>query len=188
MPVTTANANVVTVPGSVKGISIQKNVLLNMASSCSCQAKGVGISVHAGTARFVGLQPLRTPRSSEIWSGTGMWLQVGGRWLKHTYQAGQVSKWLAAKVSSSITKNLVFPSCNDLVLPGLLAIDNPLAAAHFPPKPAAGVPPSSPLSMLNVYYAIHCIAPAEEEGLMPSFFQTGCFHAPSVRFHHNTQW
>ncbi|KAK9843022.1 hypothetical protein WJX74_005735 [Apatococcus lobatus] len=61
---------------------------------------------------------------------------VGGRWLKHTTQAGRVSKWIAAKISSGITKNMVFPSCNDLVLPGLLAIDHPQAAARFPAKPA----------------------------------------------------
>ncbi len=34
---------------------------------------------------------------------------------------------------------MVFPSCNDLVLPGLLAIDHHNAAVTFPPKPSAGI-------------------------------------------------
>ena len=69
--------------------------------------------------------------------------QVGGRLLKYSYQAGRVSHWVAAKLQSSIAKNMVFPSCSDIPLPFLLGIDHPdvgLVPATFL------APPGWPLS------------------------------------------
>ena len=47
-------------------------------------------------------------------------MQVGGRLLKYSYQAGRVSQWIASKLQSSVAKNMVFPSCSDIPLPFLL--------------------------------------------------------------------
>lgn len=61
-------------------------------------------------------------------------LQVGGRLLKYSYQAGRVSQWIASKLQSSIIKNMVFPSCSDIPLPHLMGIDHPHVAflpQHF---------------------------------------------------------
>lgn len=59
---------------------------------------------------------------------TSACLQVGGRLLKYSYQAGRVSQWIASKLQSSIIKNMVFPSCSDIPLPHLLAVDSPHVA------------------------------------------------------------
>ena len=58
--------------------------------------------------------------------------QVGGRLLKYSYQAGRVSQWIASKLQSSMTKNMVFPSCSDIPLPFLMAVDHP-QVAFVPP-------------------------------------------------------
>lgn len=35
-----------------------------------------------------------------------------------------MSQWIAGKLQSSITKNMVFPSCSDIPLPFLLGLDH----------------------------------------------------------------
>ncbi|KAK9817962.1 hypothetical protein WJX72_004986 [[Myrmecia] bisecta] len=57
---------------------------------------------------------------------------VAGRFLKYSAQAVRVSQWIASKAQSSMAKNLVFPSCNDFVIPGLLAVDHIAACATVP--------------------------------------------------------
>ena len=61
-------------------------------------------------------------------------VQVSGRMLKYVAQAGRVSQWIAAKLQSSIAKNMLFPSCSDIRLPHLMAADHDaagLARASF---------------------------------------------------------
>ena len=58
--------------------------------------------------------------------------QVSGRMLKYVAQAGRVSQFIAAKLQSSITKNMLFPSCSDLKLPHMLPADDPAAALALP--------------------------------------------------------
>ena len=55
-------------------------------------------------------------------------MQVSGRMLKYVAQAGRVSQWIAAKLQSSIAKNMLFPSCSDIRLPHLMAADHDQAA------------------------------------------------------------
>ncbi|KAK9815183.1 hypothetical protein WJX73_010239 [Symbiochloris irregularis] len=57
---------------------------------------------------------------------------VSGRMLKYVAQAGRVSQFIASKLQSSITKNMLFPSSSDIKLPHLLPADDPAAALALP--------------------------------------------------------
>ena len=41
-------------------------------------------------------------------------LQVAGRMVKYSYYIARISSFIASKMQSSVTKNLVFPSCGDI--------------------------------------------------------------------------
>lgn len=41
-------------------------------------------------------------------------LQVAGRMVKYSYYIARISSFIASKMQSSVTKNLVFPSCGDV--------------------------------------------------------------------------
>ena len=43
-------------------------------------------------------------------------LQVAGRMVKYSYYIARISSFIASKMQSSVTKNLVFPSCGDIKL------------------------------------------------------------------------
>ncbi len=59
-------------------------------------------------------------------------LQVAGRMLKYSYYIARVSHFIASKMQSAVTKNMVFPSCTDIPLPPLLPLDHRFAAAAIP--------------------------------------------------------
>ena len=65
-------------------------------------------------------------------------LQVAGRMLKYSYYIARVSHFIASKMQSAVTKNMVFPSCTDIPLPPLLALDHRFAAAAIPAFLATG--------------------------------------------------
>ena len=45
---------------------------------------------------------------------SGHALQVAGRMVKYSYYIARISSFIASKMQSSVTKNLVFPSCGDI--------------------------------------------------------------------------
>ncbi len=49
-----------------------------------------------------------------------------------SYRAAQVPAWVGEKLQSAIGKNLTLPSCADIPLPHLLALDSPGAADVLP--------------------------------------------------------
>ena len=49
-----------------------------------------------------------------------------------SYRAAQVPAWVGDKLQSAIGKNLTLPSCADIPLPHLLAVDAPSVAAFLP--------------------------------------------------------
>lgn len=68
--------------------------------------------------------------------------QVAGRMLKSTTQALRASRWIQARLKRSITRNLVFPACSDVRLPGLMALGHPHLDRPLPqPKSGVGAPP-----------------------------------------------
>ena len=58
--------------------------------------------------------------------------------LKYSYYIARVSHFIASKMQSAVTKNMVFPSCTDIPLPPLLALDHRFAAAAIPAFLATG--------------------------------------------------
>ncbi len=68
--------------------------------------------------------------------------QVAGRMLKSTTQALRASRWIQARLKRSITRNLVFPACSDVRLPGLMALGHPHLDRPLPQlKSGVGAPP-----------------------------------------------
>lgn len=68
--------------------------------------------------------------------------QVTGRMPKSTTQALRASRWIQARLKRSITRNLVFPACSDVRLPGLMALGHPHLDRPLPqPKSGVGAPP-----------------------------------------------
>ena len=47
-------------------------------------------------------------------------LQVAGRMVKYSYYIARISSFIASNMQSSVTKNLVFPSCGDIKILQLL--------------------------------------------------------------------
>lgn len=47
-------------------------------------------------------------------------VQVAGRMVKYSYYIARISSFIASKMQSSVTKNLVFPSCGDIKILQLL--------------------------------------------------------------------
>jgi len=47
-------------------------------------------------------------------------LQVAGRMVKYSYYIARISSFIASKMQSSVTMNLVFPSCGDIKILQLL--------------------------------------------------------------------
>lgn len=52
--------------------------------------------------------------SSGSLSESGHGVQVAGRMVKYSYYIARISSFIASKMQSSVTKNLVFPSCGDI--------------------------------------------------------------------------
>lgn len=50
--------------------------------------------------------------------------RIGGRFLKYAYHASRASAWIEARMKLAFTKNMVFPSGGDFVIPLLLDIDD----------------------------------------------------------------
>lgn len=64
---------------------------------------------------------------------------VGSRMLKSTAQAARASQWIENKLKRSIEKNMMYPACSDMRLPGLIPYDSPDVARPLPKaKPEAG--------------------------------------------------
>lgn len=67
-----------------------------------------------------------------------------------------MSQWIASKLQSSMTKNMVFPSCSDIPLPFLMTVDHPNVAfvpPNFLDKGSTALclpPPSHPCT--SVYF------------------------------------
>jgi len=57
-------------------------------------------------------------------------LQVAGRMVKYSYYIARISSFIASKMQSSVTKNLVFPSCGDIKILQLLVCTSPSLTSH----------------------------------------------------------
>ena len=90
--------------------------------------------------------------------------QVGGRLLKYSYQAGRVSQWIASKLQSSMTKNMVFPSCSDIPLPFLMGVDHP-KVAFVPPDFLAKGEARTLSAFLSIFEGILPTWPAQSSSL-----------------------
>jgi hypothetical protein len=51
--------------------------------------------------------------------------RIGGRFLKYAYHASRASAWIEARMKLAFTKNMVFPSGGDFIIPPFLGIDDP---------------------------------------------------------------
>lgn len=70
--------------------------------------------------------------------------------LKSTAQAARASQWIENKLKRSITKNMMYPACSDMRLPGLIPYDSPDVARPLPKaKPEAGAAPA-PLLVIGM--------------------------------------
>eukprot|EP00890_Picochlorum_soloecismus_P005587 jgi/Picsp_1/6029/NSC_03383-R1_protein isoform b len=51
--------------------------------------------------------------------------RIGGRFLKYAYHASRASAWIGARMKLAFTKNMVFPSGGDFIIPPFIGIDDP---------------------------------------------------------------
>ncbi len=69
--------------------------------------------------------------------------------LKSTAQAARASQWIENKLKRSITKNMMYPACSDMRLPGLIPFDSPHVDRPLSKGvPDAGAPPLRPSLLL----------------------------------------
>ncbi|DBA92750.1 TPA: hypothetical protein ACH3X1_002948 [Trebouxia sp. C0004] len=57
---------------------------------------------------------------------------VAGRMVKYSYYIARISSFIASKMQSSVTKNLVFPSCGDIKILQLLSLEDEAVTASIP--------------------------------------------------------
>ena len=75
--------------------------------------------------------------------------------LKYSYYIARVSHFIASKMQSAVTKNMVFPSCTDIPLPPLLALDHRFAAAAIPAFLATGALTAWPDGCSQLVRSLH---------------------------------
>ncbi|KAL0038199.1 hypothetical protein WJX79_007719 [Trebouxia sp. C0005] len=56
---------------------------------------------------------------------------VAGRMVKYSYYIARISSFIASKMQSSVTKNLVFPSCGDIKILQLLSLEDEAVTASI---------------------------------------------------------
>ena len=91
----------------------------------------------------------------EVYVSNCLLLQVAGRMVKYSYYIARISSFIASKMQSSMSKNMVFPSCGDIKILQLLVCSSACHFAHGPHHPMLTLASCVFLAMSHIPAEVH---------------------------------